>query len=378
MQLTLSPSQVSVFRDECQRKWGFRSIAKIDAPQHASAALGSEVDEQQLQPYLRDGRPFELGRPSRSGEIAASALPFLPEPKSFGMELQKHFVFPSHTEKGLFYQGYKDLWLAKGGMPEIAYGNPTVTDFKTTSDLKWQKSAEVLKTDVQAMVYATNAMFVTGERVVDLVWIYMRTKGAPKAKRTHLQVTASHVVDQYGRINELGMEMAKTRAQVEALGKPLIEAVLELPPNPKACDGYGGCPYKHICNLSPAVFESSEMEVIDMSNTMELLAKMRAKKAGGAPASPVVEALGINPPESLLPPAPAVGAVSITPAAALVEAIATGNVVTGPVPVEEPSKVKRGRPAGKQAVSLVEQTDEAQRHQRIGALVVELLSLVTS
>ncbi len=407
--LTLSASQISTYRDECKRKWGFKSIAKIPQEQHPSAILGTEVDNEQLQPYLRDGRGFDYTRDS--GYIAASALAFLPRPQTFGLEVQKHFTFRSLLNRDeLAYQGYKDLWMPNGGMPlpeGYVSDAAAVCDFKTTGNLKWQKTPKQLETDVQAMMYATNAMVVTGARVVDLVWIYMQTKGTRKAKRSHLRVDGKHVLAQFRDIDAVGVEMAKARRDIESQGTDLEALVMQLPPNPDACEGYGGCPYRSRCNLSPAAFNTPlpELETIDMSDTATLLAELKAKRAAAKGLAPVVEAVGgktgyelspqqtdgqaaadkgveavgINPPEKDLPPAPPVGVVANPP----------------PSTLEEPGK-KRGRPAGSKNApkdpvgadaaaytgsppapdATVPAADEASRHQRIGALVIELASLL--
>ncbi len=372
--LTLSASQVTVFKDECRRKWGLKSIAKLPVPEHPAAALGKEVDDTQLQPYLRDGRAFDYTRASGSGDIAASSLAFLPEPKSHGLEVQKHFTFRSLAAPSqLSYQGYVDLWMPAGGMPvpepfvsiSMTEGcTPSVCDFKTTGNLKWQKNASTLSTDVQAMMYATFAMVATPARIVDLVWIYMQTKGARKAKRTHLRVSAPHVFEQFKKIDAVGVEMMKTRKAVEARiaeGLTAEQACLELPlpESETACDMFGGCPFRSNCNLSPNAFNQlPELETTDMGDTASLMAELAAKRKKTV----VVEAVGINPPESKLPP-------------------------PAPEPRAEVQEQEQAEPAKKKPARTKKDEaptdchpgathDEAHRHQRIGALVVELSSLL--
>ncbi len=365
----LSASQINQW--ECQRKWGWSYLANIKTPQHPAAALGTEVDDTQLQPYLRDGRPFDYTR--ESGYIAASILGYLPPPKTPGMGVQTYFEMPSPTwvgdeHIGFGFRGYKDLTLPDTGLlPDMEGGRPCVVDFKTTSNFRWAKTPETLATDVQAMTYAAHTMFSTGAREVDLVWLYMQTKGARKAKRVHLRVNAKHVAEQFTAINNIAIEMFEKRVAFEALGKPAEDFVLhELQPNPDQCEAYGGCPYRSKCNLSPdqiveayaAKHEANRAKgTSDM--TVDLLASLRARKAGavqdttvsitnGSP--PVLDTpskpggplpgnipaafAGINPPESLLPPAPPVGSAPI----ALVE------------PVVAIEKAKRGRPSGSKNV----------------------------
>ncbi len=361
----VSASQITLFR-ECARKWGWRYIAGIKTPTHPAAALGTEVDDTQLQPYLRDDRALDFAR--ESGYIAAAGLAYLPKPKTFGLEVQKHFVMPSPTSAEFGFQGYIDLWMPSGGMPEIE-GYPVVGDFKTTGNFRWAKTPETLAKDVQAQLYATWAMWSTGARVVDLVWIYFATKGPRKAKRVHLRAYSDDVADQFSAINATAEEMYALR---QSCTDPL-----ELRPSVEMCEAYGGCPYRDKCNLSPSeILESktaqwarkTETNMADTGGTTGLIARLKAQKAAETSLSPQqldgqaaadagvakIEAVGINPPESLLPPAPAVGAVSNPPASTL----------------EEPVKRKPGRP--KKEVT----EGEDVRHQRIGALVVELAALL--
>jgi hypothetical protein len=353
----VSATQITLF-GECPRKWGWRYIARIETPQNASAALGTEVDDTQLQPYLRDDRPLDFSR--TSGYISAPGLAFLPKPKSNALEVQKHFTIPSPSFRedgkhiGFGYQGLVDLWLPSGGMPDIpplqdGTVAPVVCDFKTTSNFRYQKTATQLETDVQAQLYATWAMYQTKSRVVDLVWIYFATKGPRKAKRTHLRVLAPHVAEQFSKINDTALSMYAVRKSVTD--------PLELPPNVDMCEQYGGCPYRDKCNLSPGQIidakaaqwvrkmEAPVANTTQGTGTVSLLEKLRAKKAGQvAPAAPAPtvdagpEALpawatsavdprnvasattyvGINPPESQLAPAPPVG--SVAPGAVKTEA----------------------------------------------------------
>lgn len=391
-----SASQVSSY-DECPRKWAMKYIAGHETTQTDSQKLGDDVDSGQLQPYLSEGRPFDYTRDS--GYIAASALAYLPKPMAPGLEVQKHFTLPAATARrpdgsALFgYQGYQDLWMPRREfMPEAAFDAdeltkppasylnfgtnppPVVVDFKTTVDLKWAKGRAALRKDPQAQLYATWAMYETGARVVDLVWIYMQTRGARKAKRTHLRVYATDVLPQFQAIDAIANEMFTVRREGEAAPDKQAFA-LSLKPNPSACESFGGCPFRHLCGLSPAdVLDSvaakdaalSQIRRKDqmMSTTANLFANLQKKSPTAAapaeapaptpaPAAPVMgvsdrdvpavteaslpdwakggpatQVLPINPPESALPPAPPVGSVA------------------APAPAAEPTKApaRRGRP----------------------------------
>ncbi len=348
MQL-ISASQITTYRDECKRKWAWRSIAKVEDPPNGSSELGTEV-HLQLGKYLTKGETFDYSRDS--GYIAASALAFLPAPQLEGLENERHFTMPSPTwaalEGGFGYQGYIDLWVPDSeSMPGLldeerdevegpVLPMPVVADFKTTSNLRWQKSKATLSTDVQAMLYAMHALFVTRAPSVDLAWIYMQTKHARKARRTHIRVNAAHVAEQFKSINAIATEMLRVRRHLEVLHKDdIMKAPLELEPNILMCDKYNGCPYRANCNLSPDSNDAFPEE-LDMANVSNgtgggVMARLRAQRAAAlgsvaveAPAAAPVEIVGINPPEAKL--------VETAPVAEVVESA--------------PEPKKAGRPAG--------------------------------
>jgi hypothetical protein len=360
----ISASQITTYRDECKRKWAWRSVAKVEQQElHPAAALGIEVDDEQLQPYLTSAKTFDYTRDS--GYIAASALAFLPEPQLPGLEVQRHFVMPSPTwidgpngreHIGFGYQGYIDLWVPDStAMPGLldeerdevegpVLPMPVVSDFKTTSNLRWQKSKATLSTDVQAMLYAMHALFVTRAPSVDLAWIYMQTKQARKARRTYLRVNAAHVAEQFQGINKIATEMLKVRRHLEVLHKDdIMKAPLDLEPNPLSCDSYNGCPYRAHCNLSPDLNDEFPKE-LDMANVSNgagggVMARLRAQRAAAlgapvpastepTPAPAPMEVVGINPPEAKL-----------VETAATLESAAQAAV-------EPTAPKKAGRPAG--------------------------------
>jgi hypothetical protein len=340
--LLVSASQVSLFRDGpdddgCKRKYALRYVAGLEEPGTKSQELGKEVDDTQLQPYLKDGTPLDLTR--ESGLIAAAGLKFLPQPKHPGLEVQKGFVMPSPS-KLFSWRGYLDLWLPQRGLPDFESDGPypIVSDFKTTTDCnKWAKTPEKLAIDPQAQIYATWAMWTTKARVVDLVWIYLQTRGTRKAKRVHLRVDAKHVFEQFRGLEETGREIyeLRTRADVELKGvkdkQAAIDWALSLPPNTNACDKFGGCPHQHLCKISSNFIDSIDIDIgrADrrflpvMQDSIDLFADLQVRSE-----APVV---GINPPEKSLPLADPTGAVTAPPPVAASEA-----------PAETP-KAKRGR-----------------------------------
>lgn len=385
-----SVTQVNTWR-ECKRKFAFKYIAHEPDPQSPAAALGDEIDGGQLQPYLKDNRPFDYSK--ESGYIAAAGLAYLPKPQTYGLEVQKHLMLPSMTSKPgeaapFAFQGYIDLWMPNGGMPDLPFGNDEVIvcDFKSTKSFDYAKTPEQLLVDPQSSIYSTWAMFETGKRVVDLVWLYFATRGARKVRRVHLRVFPDRAewLDSQGRkcVEEASLlERFKGIDETAGIAIKAMQSKADpfsFEPNPEACENFGGCPFRHKCNLDPVqvaeahAAKSAREQAIKAkkrseqgmatNGTADLFARMKQQQtAAGAGAAPTIttapgsslmgcsdkdvpapsgipawalatQAAPINPPESALPPAPPIGQSAPAPAA------------TPPAtPAAEEPKKKRGR-----------------------------------
>jgi hypothetical protein len=349
--ILFSPSQIKTYR-ECTRKWALTKIANLRTPSSKSMELGKDVDDNQLQPYLRDARPFDLHREvegTNTAAIAASGMAFLPPPKWRGLEVQKHFVFESPSKLGFGYQGYLDVWLPFGGAPGFNDELPTVMDFKTTKSIrKWALDEESIKTDPQAMIYSVWAILETKTKELNLNWLYMQTEGTRIARPTQVKVTTDEVAEQFRLLEDTTKEMFPLMKAAPSFGNEAAQAyALTLPPNPNACDNFGGCPFRHLCNLSPEdYFTSIDKPVraapakdVQVMPEMDLFSKLGKKKAaetagpvdlGSAPKVemppqqvpaavllevPIVETtLGVNPPmEAGTPEAPPIGTVEVKP-----------------------------------------------------------------
>lgn len=347
----LSASQINLFT-ECERKWAFQYIEKRERTTHPSAALGTEVQDTQLDPWLMSARAFDFTRPS--GEIALALTPLLPKPMTPGMQLRRKFEIPS--PRGTFwYRGELDIYAPDSAcVPGLDGGVPLVGDIKTTSNLAYAKSNEDLKIDIQAQLYAMTIMFEENVDVIDLVWFYTRTRKPHRVQRSYARVTASHVVEQFQRIDEIG---SRVRAIKEA--KPKAE---DLPPNIRMCDSYGGCPFRHVCSgaTSPAVQSAAvNREAVEM-NQNSFLNNLRKQTGAPPAAAPVAVPASAQPPTPApAPPAPAPEALpawatapvdprapkpAINPPEAALPPAPPVNAPIASAPAEAP-KAKRGRPA---------------------------------
>lgn len=305
-----SASQVATFL-QCQRKWAWSKIDKIEVPPHPSAQLGTRVHAVAEQ-YFRTGQInytdheaaciFEAGLENNPALADVAAV-------------EKHFTLD--LPFGSFV-GYKDLVL----------NSPEVVDHKTTSSFRYLKTEEELRQDPQANIYALEECLSRGVDGVWLRWIYYRTKGARKSDQTRFFMLREDAERYTSEVIE-----PTVSAMNEAHAS--CSTAVELPPSPEHCEAYGGCAFRHKCNLTP---EERMMSIMSMTNgqgTTSLIDSLR-KRAN------------INPPEFQPPPAPTPVAVVET-AATPVAVVETAQAPVAVVETATPVKRKRTAKANAEA-----------------------------
>jgi len=313
-----SATQVDTFR-LCKRKWAWRYLDGIESEPHASAQLGTEVHAQ-LEGWLREGKMLDMS--TRAGLIAMSSLHLLPSPKS--CDVERPFLIELF---GFRFRGFKDF--ERG--PEIHRSNGTwisgfVGDHKTSTDpSKWGKSADDLRNDTQAILYAAEHMHRFEAPSVELHWNYLRTSGSPKATPVldgtwerddegnvawmpngrRPVITRGECEPVLERTYNAAKEMASICAQASAKDLAAISRedrvlpphALSLEPNAAACQAFGGCPHIERCNLSA---NDKIRSLFKMNDKEALLAKM-ANNPQLPPAGPPAAAPAINPPTAPSP-----------------------------------------------------------------------------
>lgn len=309
-----SPTAISAFL-ECQRKWAWRKIGGIEGPSGKGADLGKRTHAV-LEKYLGTGERPDFITDALAAKVASSGLHLLPAPKTPGMQLERHFRFMSARTR-FIYHGFKDVQIVPGvPVPGMGFDGtmPIVIDHKTTKKIdEYAKTAEDLQdNDPQSILYGLDSMARFASDAVDLGWGYLQTEGQSRAQPTTTRLHADQALRVFDVIEDVAAEAARA---LDAGLQPL-----DLPPNPDACNGFGGCPYRHLCNLSPSQRARSHM-----SNSMiaDLRARVQGKSATiteqppaplvmsdrDVPAPKEIPAAflatppgAINPPESALPP----------------------------------------------------------------------------
>lgn len=239
----VSPSQISNFRD-CPRKWWYASIAKIPYPQHPSAALGERVHKILEMSTARKSRPADLlpavseNTPQKEVLVAQAAWDaidsFLLQQTGRPLvdreaQIEEAWELPQGAPLTLAARGRADLVL-----PDF------IVDWKTTSNLRWAKSAKELRSDPQVLMYS--AALDPDEPVRDFVHVYTQTRNSPAARVVHTPI------DRFMR--EQGLIALDKHVEAMA-GCASAGAAEEVEPNTDACSRYGGCPFALRCMGRP-------------------------------------------------------------------------------------------------------------------------------
>ena len=337
----VSPSQIETWLG-CNRQWYWQYPMGIKPPPTASNLVGSAchtiaedfIQEQNGEDLSvkRDGKDHHraIVRPAMVtlrmlGDLHKSGLGYVER----GMKRK--------LRNGLDLVGRIDFM----SLPET--DNPLVVDHKTSSNLQYAKTEEELRTNIQMLAYAYEAVclkpLAKGVRVAHNV---MLTRGAPAARYTDALIPVKEVHAGWTRIQDISDQMIET----SKLASPA-----DVPPNLSACDRFGGCFHRDRCaaiknaqnpNASPydgidTASASTQENTMTTALPPHLLAKLGVKTpnttpvpavggvAPAAPARPAIPAAlaGLLPPEAPMNPRDAK-----VQAAAL--AAATPVAVSGP------------------------------------------------
>lgn len=266
-----SVSQVESFL-LCQRLWAFDKIDKIKVPEKESTKLGGEVHDM-AEAYLKHGIPID--KETQAGSILMSGFHYLPAPKTPGMTVEEWFVLESGSA---VYRGLKDIEI----IPKNPGLLPQVKDHKTTGNFQWMKTPDQLLKDIQAGIYAADAMRKTSKTKVELEWIYYRTKGARKSLNSKVIITSEHVKPILDKVEQTAQKMIRVLNNVEH--------GIDAEPNFSSCSAYGGCPHKNVrCTVNAksaltSMFRQKVLENKMGKDTASFLASLRNRDKSGASA----------------------------------------------------------------------------------------------
>lgn len=281
--MIFSASSLDLWLNQCKRKWGFRYIDRIEVPPNPSAERGVTAHTS-LAGYL-NGSPADLPAWLRVG------LPHLPAPNTPGMTVEGEFTFEL---RGHRFIGYKDAEL-------LDRDPPLVIDHKTTRNFRYAKKPDDLRNDIQASLYAADAMVRAKAPAADLLWLYYRADpdAQPEARPITVRLTRADVEP----VLERCVAAADDITQLLSLGVtsrdlPANGAIPDPDTGRTMCEAFGGCPFKDVCN--PTI----EERLFGMDESQKAIIERLALKSKGVnpPAPPAPPAAAAPPPPPPPPP----------------------------------------------------------------------------
>ena len=164
----ISPSQISTWHPAfggCNRKWAWQKIHGKKTPPTDSQRLGTNVHFELENYYVRQVVPNQK---IQAGRLAAKALHLIPTMNHL-VNTEGKFRFLGRNAE---YNGIIDL-----EYQDTVHNLPVVLDYKTSGNPKYMKSAEDLKTDPQAIMYAEKYFREHSDaKQVIPRWLYIFTK----------------------------------------------------------------------------------------------------------------------------------------------------------------------------------------------------------
>lgn len=287
-----SVSQLETF-SLCNRKWAFEKIDKLEGKENEFAALGQRVHDV-LEKYLDKAIPID--RSTKEGKIAFPGIKHLPLPRTKGMRVEKWFVIRFGVAA---YRGLKDVEIIVPGR------EPLILDHKSTRNFRWKKTKKQLLVNLQAGIYAADAMLKSGSTTVILKWVYYATEGKPKSEPVEVRISKAQVEAILSEADEIAQQMVKTLQTKRR--------ALDVYPNFASCEAFGGCGYKEHCVRTPTsvlrsiMAQKKEERMATESTTSKFLADLKNRNAAkktpeekkAAPSVKLKDAqtVKVNPPE---------------------------------------------------------------------------------
>lgn len=223
----LSATEIETF-ELCRRKWAYHYLDAVKPPPSKAAQFGLSV-HRYLERYLTGDSPDHQ---SPEGRVASAGLQHLP-PKLPRENVERPIFFHN---RGHIFHGYIDFFEQLGSQTWL------IGDHKTSSILSRALSADELKKNTQANVYAQWAFAEKNAELIQLRWIYYRTSSTPKSIVVDAELTKAEANDNFARIAYIADDIVSIARE-----RPPSAS---LPKNLSACFKYGRCPFYAQCKSS--------------------------------------------------------------------------------------------------------------------------------
>ena len=231
----ISISRLDTF-EKCSRYDHFQVVQRLPVPQRKAAASG-EADHAQVEAW-------SMGKLKTSELTGAAAVvaQYYPLPMQEGVRIEEVFSIDYaggvlHGKIDLSTTRDVKLWGSRAIIPK---GLPRVTDLKTTSSLRWAKTADELDDNRQLLAYV-RAKF-PADPLVEVSQIVVERASPYPAQQIVRIVGPSAVSEREEYDRTVVQTMLRSRKAKDALD-------LAPAPNPKDCKNWYGerCPFYDQC-----------------------------------------------------------------------------------------------------------------------------------
>lgn len=259
----VSATQVDAFR-RCARYWSFRYVHKMKTPSTPAQERGSNIHKA-IENWLK----LDQIEPQWAAYVDA-ARKHIPE----GPRVVEQKIELDTYTGGPHWIGYIDLMVENDPFK--------ILDYKTTSDFRYSKTPEELKTNLQMATYAwwlfSQMNHEWHEEYVEVGHIYLLTKTKiPQSKYVGALVTEETVRPVW----EGALDTVREMVSAEGVRTE------DLPPTTTSCDMYGGCPYRSNCGLGPKDFFKKGAFAMSTAPTKpSFMDRLNAAHANGTPPQP--------------------------------------------------------------------------------------------
>jgi len=256
----VSASQVDLFV-RCPRLWFYERVLDQRRPPSAAMTVGKDIHAR-LEHWERTGELPAADDPHL--ELVTQAAEIIH--RHPGLLIEQEFTIATY-DGGPGWTGFIDLYDPEA-VPE------RILDHKTISDLRYMKTPEEIRDNLQMLSYAKWAMETRGIGVVAVGHIYYRTRGKPKVIAGPVEVVdKEHVLEKWAGYMTTVREM-------DAIHTAAGRDVMAISPNTASCGMYGGCFFRQDCGLFPSLFQIQSKK--DKETCMENLSQLLARKNGAA------------------------------------------------------------------------------------------------
>ncbi len=366
--LQISASQLESFSgapESCHRRWAFESVFKLPKVEKGSQNFGT-VLHGCLERYLdSDSNGYAL---DANGKATDKAVNLFPDGWEGGLEeaeqeLVKQLItlgieagllerYPGRQVEYGFLGQVTEHTKIKGFIDLLCVDQGIVADHKSTSNFKYAKSAEKLRSTTQMLIYAKVLLEMAKDKGIEHKTVTLRHNQflkdlvEPKAKRTECVVSVQEIEDKWEWVKQKAEEMRLWRDKIWLSGAYGEDKVKEagteripgqapvkwsdIPgaPSISACHAYGGCAFLNICGKIESIdgYRNRVQKYLDRieetrkKESEEIAMGVISRATKGAAPAPVTTPAPIAAPTPVVNPTP-------TPTPAPVAAPAASNKI---------------------------------------------------